>query len=83
MNSPGGARRMRTQHPVRQRPKHDASRATRHDNRVRRCISLFNYAGTITTALNSVAAQSISDRLELIVVEMDPPMTPYLLPSSG
>ena len=33
------------------------------------CISLYNYAGTITSALNSVASQSIADRIELIVVD--------------
>jgi len=33
------------------------------------CISLYNYADTIRSALNSAASQSIVDRLELIVVD--------------
>ena len=33
------------------------------------CVSLYNYAGTITSALNSAARQSSVDQLELIVVD--------------
>ena len=44
----------------------------RHETRrpeVAVCVSLYNYANTITSALNSAATQSNVDQLELIVVD--------------
>ena len=53
-------------------PSPEAACIASHETRrpeVAVCLSLYNYADTITSALNSAASQSIVDRIELIVVD--------------